>query len=99
MKLRQFHTFAPLLLLLVFLGSKSLEYHPLSHSDEDRASCEWCDFALVLQATPFEPAPDPVSLPEMPLFAEKEIAGGFIISLIPANPGSWYSCRPPPAQA
>lgn len=99
MKLRQFHRIAPLLLLLVFLGSKTLESHPLTHSDGDSASCEWCDFALLIQATPFEPAQDAVSVPEIPLLAEKEVRGGFIPFLVPTDPGSWYSCRPPPAQA
>lgn len=44
------------LLLLVFLGAKSVEYHPLTHSDEGNITCEWCDLALVFHATPFQPA-------------------------------------------
>ena len=56
MKMRQLHWFASLFLLLIFLGSKSMEYHTVTHVDEDSMECEWCDFALLLQATPFEPA-------------------------------------------
>lgn len=56
MKMRRWHWFASLFLLLIFLGSKSIEYHSVSHMDGDSADCEWCDFALLLQTTPFEPA-------------------------------------------
>jgi hypothetical protein len=69
MKMRQWHWFASLFLLLIFLGSKSIEYHTVSHMDGDGADCEWCDFALLLHDTPFEPAPEaspefPISVPE-----------------------------------
>ena len=65
MKMRRLHWFASLFLLLLFLGSKSLEYHTFSHLDGDSVDCEWCDFALLLHTTPFEPAPD--TAPEIPL--------------------------------
>jgi len=49
--------FTALFLLSLFLGSKGLEFHALSHEqDNDQVTCEWCDYALVLQSTPFEPA-------------------------------------------
>lgn len=49
--------FTALFLLALFLGSKGLEFHALSHEqDNDQVTCEWCDYALVLQSTPFEPA-------------------------------------------
>ncbi len=44
-------------LLLLFMGSKGMELHSLSHSpDGDQVSCEWCEHALVIHNTPFEPA-------------------------------------------
>lgn len=44
-------------LLSLFLGSKGLEFHALSHEqDNNQVTCEWCDYALVLQSTPLEPA-------------------------------------------
>jgi hypothetical protein len=58
MKMRRWHWFASLLLLLIFLGSKTIEYHSVSHMDGDSTECEWCDFALLLHTTPFEPAPE-----------------------------------------
>ena len=40
--------------LVLFLGAKSLEFHPLGHADEDSSDrCELCDYALLLQDTPF----------------------------------------------
>ena len=49
--------FTALFLLTLFLGSKGLEFHVLSHGqDNDQVTCEWCDYALVLQTTPLEPA-------------------------------------------
>jgi len=49
--------FTALFLVSLFLGSKGLEFHALSHEqNNDQVTCEWCDYALVLQSTPFEPA-------------------------------------------
>ena len=79
MKMRPLHWFGPLFLLLIFLGSKSLEYHTVSHLDGDPANCEWCDFALLLHSTPFEPAPEIVS--EIPPAFE-----------YPVRYGSSYDC-------
>ena len=56
MKLRPLHWFASVFLLLIFLGSKSMEYHWATHMEDDSVECQWCDFALLLHATPFEPA-------------------------------------------
>lgn len=68
MKMRQLHWLASFFLLLIFLGSKSMEYHAASHLDEDSVECELCDFALLLHATPFEPALE--TAPEiLPVFA------------------------------
>ena len=51
--------FTAVFLLALFLGSKGIEFHALSHAeDNDQVTCEWCDFALVLQSTPFEPTPE-----------------------------------------
>lgn len=55
MKMSPLRWFASLFLLLIFLGSKSMEYHSAAHMDEGQIECKWCDFALLLQATPFEP--------------------------------------------
>ena len=42
------------LLLMVFLGAKSLEFHPLGHADDETSDrCELCDYALLVHATPF----------------------------------------------
>ncbi|MGB5653569.1 MAG: hypothetical protein WBM56_07025 [Robiginitalea sp.] len=49
--------FTAVFLLALFLGSKGIELHALSHAqDNDQITCEWCDCALVLQSTPIEPA-------------------------------------------
>lgn len=49
--------FTAVFLLALFLGSKGIEIHALSHvQDGDQVSCEWCDNALIIQSTPFEPA-------------------------------------------
>ncbi|MEJ2584060.1 MAG: hypothetical protein P8Z38_03125 [Robiginitalea sp.] len=55
MRMRHLQWFASLFLLLIFLGSKSMEYHTATHMDGDTPDCEWCDYALLLHATPFEP--------------------------------------------
>lgn len=51
--------FTAIFLITLFLGSKGIELHGLTHlQDGDQASCEWCDHALLIQVTPFEPAPE-----------------------------------------
>jgi hypothetical protein len=46
-----------ILLLMLFLGAKAMEFHPMGHT-EDGASdrCELCDFALLVKTTPFAPS-------------------------------------------
>jgi len=41
-----------------------MEYHTVSHMDGDSTDCEWCDFALLIQTSPFEPARE--IAPEIP---------------------------------
>ncbi len=50
--------FVSLVLLLIFLGSKSLQYHAFSHADEDSTACEWCEYTLLLEQTPFDTVPE-----------------------------------------
>ena len=97
MKMRPMHWFASLLLLLVFLGSKALEYHSVAHRDEDRVACEYCDFALLLQTTPFEPAPE--SAPEIPgpLCETGQAEFNYSFAYASSEPGFRNFCRPPPA--
>jgi len=90
--------FTALFLLTLFLGSKGLEFHALSHEqDSDQVTCEWCDYALVLQSTPFEPAA--VShldfIPIAP--AQKETLTCYLSN--PQDQLSWEPLfgRPPPA--
>mgnify|MGYP006987946041 CR=1 FL=1 len=97
MKMRRLHWLASLFLLLIFLGSKSIEYHTVSHMDEDSIDCEWCDFALLLQATPYEPAPE--TPPQIPLVAaytgEPEFA--YAPGFVSKDRYLRNFCRPPPA--
>ena len=53
-----YRLFTAFFLLALFLGSKGIELHALSHAqDSDQVKCEWCDHALVIQSMPLGPAP------------------------------------------
>ncbi len=97
MKRRHWQWFASLFLLLVFLGSKSMEYHTVSHQDADSAECEWCDFALLLQTIPFEPAPE--TAPYFPLVVseEKQPLYGYTLVFVAKGPYFRNFSRPPPS--
>jgi hypothetical protein len=74
MKMRKLQAIPSLLLLLIFLGSMTVEYHTISHVDGDSTDCEWCDFALLFHTTPFEPAPETTPVTP-PAFADPVKAG------------------------
>ncbi|MCO5723280.1 hypothetical protein [Robiginitalea marina] len=100
MSTRWFHYFSSIFLLLAFLGAKSMESHGLLHADEENGpACEWCEYALVLESTPFHPplaqaievrveAPLPGHPAEAPLPA-----------LCPVHLEGALFCRPPPVYA
>ena len=87
-----------ILLLLLFLGSTSLEYHAIGHTDEDATSeCELCEFVILSEHTPYVPVEEmalnssfsalfegnkPLSSPQY--FSAKEVLTARF-------------CRPPPA--
>ena len=98
MKLQGFQWYLSIFLLLLFLGGKGLEYHPLTHSDENAPNeCELCDFAILDLETPYTPGEEPtfdpcshsaieVTRPEssLPVFTSGQMTMG-------------YFCRPPPS--
>jgi len=96
MKMRQWHWLASLFLLLIFLGSKSVEYHAVSHLDGDSTECEWCDFALLLHTTPFEPAPE--TAPEIPHIVPIAGQPEYAYTQVLATKDFYYRnfSRPPP---
>ena len=72
--------FVSLVLLLIFLGSKSLQYHAFSHADEDGTACEWCAYTLLLEQTPFDAVPESTPdltfvsrIPSQPEFSYREV--------------------------
>ena len=96
MKMQRWHWFASLFLLLIFLGSKSMEYHAVSHMDGDSTDCEWCDFALLLHTTPFEPAPE--TTPEFPLVVPIAGQPEYAFTQVFVSKAFYYRnfSRPPP---
>ncbi len=89
--MKRSHLWAVLFLTL-FLGVKSLEYHPLGHADDEASDrCELCDYALLVHATPFTapeiavvegllmPSPDSVAENTFtyPLITRELVAGQF----------------------
>lgn len=52
------------LLLAIFLGIKSMDYHPLTHAqDEEQVTCELCIFSLVQESTSFDQVTLSTNLP------------------------------------
>ena len=95
---RAWRCFSAFFLLALFLGSKSIEWHAISHSsDGDGVACEWCDDALLIQSTPIQPASE--------IIVELEVFGsdrGFVESrylavAVAAQGWEPFFGRPPPA--
>lgn len=85
-------------LLLLFLGSKGLEYHPMSHSDENSPNgCELCEFAIIGLETPYTPAEVPSlsasNLAEIEVRLPEARLKVFTGRLLPIG----QFCRPPPS--
>ena len=92
------HWWLSILLLLLFMGSTSLEYHAIGHTNEDATSdCELCKFVLQAEHTPYAPVEETVVISsnssifegDKPLcsphcFSAKEVL-------------TTRFCRPPPA--
>lgn len=91
--------FVSLLLLLVFLGSKSLGYHAFSHADEDGTSCEWCEYTLLLEQTPFDTTPE--SVPDLSLLSRVADEPEFSYREVPLRQNLTFRnfSRPPPFSA
>ena len=90
------HTWA-ILLLVLFLGAKAMEFHPLGHSEDgDTDRCELCDFALLVKATPFA-APEVTVLktPEEPSLVS-QVSSTFAQVLISKELEAGQFYRPPP---
>ncbi|MEJ2163612.1 MAG: hypothetical protein P8X60_09980 [Robiginitalea sp.] len=87
-----------ILFLVLFLGAKTLEYHPLGH-DEDGSSdrCELCTFALIAKTTPFSvPEITGVAGPQqLPVETEFSLSALPILISQEIHAGQFY--RPPPA--
>ncbi len=85
-----------LFFLVLFLGMKSLSYHPLAHStDEDQLTCELCEALLLQEHTPILSAaeteiPQTAAITTFSIILFKE---SNVFSPIVHN----YYCRPPPA--
>ena len=85
-----------LFFLLLFLGMKSLSYHPLAHTaDEDQLSCELCEAVLIQEHTPALSTTE-TEIPEIEVITVTSLVlleeTDFVSSII----GNYY-CRPPPA--
>ena len=91
--------FVSLLLLLIFLGSKSLQYHAFSHADEEGTACEWCAYTLHLEQTPFDAVQE--TAPEHTLFEEVPAEPQFSYKGIPLRLNLTFRnfSRPPPLSA
>ena len=88
----------PVFFLVLFIGAKALEYHPLSHSDDGPTDrCELCDYALLMESTPFS-APEP-TIVEVPFIfpIEAEITLSFSYTLVSQEIEAGQFYRPPPA--
>ncbi len=91
--------FVSLVLLLIFLGSKSLQYHAFSHADEDGRVCEWCEYTLLLEQTPFDTVPE--SAPDLTLPSQVAAQPEFSYRAIPLRLNLTFRnfSRPPPFSA
>jgi len=97
--MKRSHLWATLFLVL-FLGAKSLEFHSLGHADDESSDlCELCDYALLLQVTPFT-APE-VAIVEDPVFIPADLVSenNFAFPLISRELGAGQFYRPPPPSA
>ncbi len=64
MRLKRFTSIIALLLLGVFLGIKALDYHPLTHAqDDDRVKCELCTLSLLNESTSYDQVSNSIDLP------------------------------------
>ncbi len=64
MHVKRFTSLIALLLLGIFLGIKALDYHPLTHAqDDDRVKCELCTFSLLNESTSFDQVTISTSIP------------------------------------
>ncbi len=88
--------FFSLFFLVLFLGMKSLSYHPLAHmAEEDQFSCELCEAVVIQEYTPLQFTQE-AEVIDLPAFLETPVVliqgTDPIVSVV----GSYY-CRPPPS--
>ncbi|NER09328.1 hypothetical protein SAMN06265375_1011176 [Muriicola jejuensis] len=96
MRHKRFTSVIAILLLGVFLGIKALDYHPLTHSQDEPVKCELCTLSLLHESTSFDRV---VSVTYTPVFWDKrmESMGPVAIILFEDDPvfPSLFG-RPPP---
>ena len=83
--------------LALFLGAKCLEYHPLDHVDDETSDrCELCDFAALLDGTPFQ-APETMVIESPDARISEPVAENtFTFRVISGELGAGQFYRPPP---
>ncbi len=54
MRQKRITSIIAILLLGVFLGIKALDYHPLTHSQDEPVKCELCTLSLLHENTSFD---------------------------------------------
>jgi hypothetical protein len=90
--------FIAFFLLVLFLGTKGIELHALSHAqDGDEVTCEWCEHALVIQILPLGPAPEFILDLVPPVFAAEQNLAVYLSN--PQSASAWepFFGRPPPS--
>lgn len=96
MRQKRFTSVIAILLLGVFLGIKALDYHPLTHSQDEPVKCELCTLSLLHESTSFDRV---TSISYSPLCLEKpmETAGQVYVILFEDDPVfPTLFGRPPP---
>lgn len=78
-----------------------MEAHGLSHADEEKGpACEWCEYALLLEASPFHP---PLASPAVEATIAPPLSGQAPLAPLPVLSPEFLKgilfCRPPPAGA
>ncbi len=87
--------FYSLFFLVLFLGMKSLSYHPLAHlAEEDQLNCELCE-AVVIQEHTSILFTSETEIPEIVFFTATCTILFQEVDDLSSFKGNYY-CRPPP---
>ncbi|WP_188369592.1 hypothetical protein [Muriicola marianensis] len=98
MQVKRFTSVIALLLLGIFLGIKSLDYHPLTHAqDDDRVKCELCAFSLLHESTSFDQVTFSTAIPVLWSGTHSDISQALVSTKETDRVDPTLFGRPPPA--